>query len=130
MKRWILILAVIASCYTVSAQTEERETIYCEIVGTANLLGKISVTIDMGEDKGTFNLNTSYIIDESTGKAKKFNSMVDAMNFMGKKGWKFEQAYIVTSGNTNVYHFLLSQEIVKGADGNYYPATKKAFNNK
>ncbi len=35
--------------------------------------------------------------------------MVDAMNYMGKRGWEFEQAYVVTIGNQNVYHWLLSK---------------------
>jgi len=56
--------------------------------------------------------------------------MVDAMNFMGENGWKFEQAYVVALGSSNVYHWLLSQIVEKGADGKYYPTTKKAFGNK
>jgi hypothetical protein len=48
--------------------------------------------------------------DPETGKVVKFNSMVDAMNFMGKNGWEFTQAYIVTSGNQNVYHWLLKRQ--------------------
>lgn len=43
------------------------------------------------------------MVDE-TGKNIVFNSMVDAMNFMGKLGWEFEQAYVVTMGGQNVYH--------------------------
>ena len=52
-------------------------------------------------------------MDESTGKPKVFNSMVDALNYMGSMGWNFEQAYVITMGNQNVYHFLLSQKIEK-----------------
>ena len=36
--------------------------------------------------------------------------MIDALNFMTTNGYKFEQAYAVTIGNTNVYHYLLSKE--------------------
>ena len=46
------------------------------------------------------------MVDEE-GKKIKFNSMIDALNYMGKFGWDFEQAYAVSMGNTNVYHFLL-----------------------
>lgn len=53
--------------------------------------------------------------------------MVDAMNFMGEIGWDFAKAYVVSDGSTHVYHWLLTQTIIKGADGNYYPATKKSF---
>lgn len=37
--------------------------------------------------------------------------MVDAMNYMGRLGWEFEQAYVVTVGQQNVYHWLLSKKI-------------------
>lgn len=54
------------------------------------------------------------LVDEN-GKNLSFNSMVDAMNFMGELGWEFEQAYIVTIGSgasaQNVYHWLLSRYI-------------------
>jgi hypothetical protein len=37
--------------------------------------------------------------------------MVDAMNYFGKQGWEFVQAYAVTMGNQNVYHWLLKKEV-------------------
>lgn len=33
--------------------------------------------------------------------------MVDAMNYMGALGWEFQQAYVVTTGQQNVYHWLM-----------------------
>ena len=50
------------------------------------------------------------LVDEN-GKNITFNSMIDALNYMGKLGWDFEQAYVVTESNTNVYHWLLSKVI-------------------
>ena len=37
--------------------------------------------------------------------------MVDAMNYMAKSGWVFEQAYYVTVNGQNVIHWLLSKEV-------------------
>jgi hypothetical protein len=86
---------------------------YCELVGTPNLLSsKISVEIDLGQKVGFF--QTSFIRDEN-GKRVKFNSMIDAMNSMGAKGWEFVQAYVVTtvtsSYTSNVYHYVLKKEV-------------------
>ena len=50
------------------------------------------------------------MIDEQTGKVQTFNSMVDALNYMGNDGWEFVQAYIVTVGQSNVYHWLLKKQ--------------------
>lgn len=123
---FLLLFLIPILSYSQTDVTPETKTIYCELVGTG-WLGKVTVEVDMGESKGFLGLNTSYLIDPNTNKAIKFNSMVDAMNYMGEKGWSFEQAYAVSSGSTNVYRWLLSTVIFKGTDGNYTPATKKAF---
>lgn len=105
---------------------EEFKIIYCELLGTS-MFNKVTVVIDMGEEKGFLGMNSSLILDEETGKPKKFNSMIDAMNFMGDIGWEFVQAYVITIGQSSVYHWLLKQTIIKGSDGQYYPATLKNF---
>jgi hypothetical protein len=33
--------------------------------------------------------------------------MIDALNFMSKNGFEFVNAYAITMGNQNVYHYLL-----------------------
>lgn len=51
-------------------------------------------------------------VEVNGGKAKRkiFNSMIDGMNYMGKLGWEFVQAYTVTVGEQNVYHWLLKKK--------------------
>ena len=83
--------------------------VYCELVGTAKVLSKkVTVEIDYGQEQKFF--ERSQIIDETTGKPRVFNSMVDGLNYMGTEGWEFTQAYVVTVGNTNVYHWLLKRK--------------------
>jgi hypothetical protein len=98
------------------AQTEEKKSngnhskfIYCEMVGTQKFLStKVTITLDFGEAKNFWKDNR--VKDELTGKAQSFNSMVDALNYMGEQGWEFAQAYVVTIGQQNVYHWLLKKE--------------------
>ena len=82
---------------------------FCELVGTQNLLGKTIVSVDFGQ---TSLFSDNRMVDEN-GDVFKFNSMIDAMNYMGALGWEFEQAYVVThnygKSATNVYHWLLSK---------------------
>ena len=47
--------------------------------------------------------------DPKTGKAMVFNSMVDALNYMGKDGWEFAQAYSAAISNQNVYNYLMKK---------------------
>lgn len=83
--------------------------IYCELVGTAKFLStKVTVSVDYGEERSFF--QDTRIRDEQTGKVASFNSMVDALNYMGTKGWEFVQAYVVTSSNQNVYRWLLKMK--------------------
>lgn len=84
--------------------------VYCQLVGTANFtMTKVTVEIDFGQARKVFERNKR-LLDEN-GKPIKFNSMVDAMNYMGSMGWEFVQAYVVTVNNSNVYHWLLKKKL-------------------
>lgn len=104
---------------------QEQKIAYCQLLGTEKFLSKkCTVQIDFGQNP----YKDNRIVDEG-GKSKTFNSMVDAMNFMGSLGWKFQQAYVVTiptgmGGGQNVYHWLLSKEIGDGESINDGVKTK------
>lgn len=92
--------------------------IYCELLGTQGFLSKkVTVEVDFGQQSKFFSDNR--LVDEK-GQVIVFNSMVDAMNYMGTLGWEFEQAYVVTLGSgassSNVYHWLLSKYVGEEGD--------------
>lgn len=114
MRKILFLFASLLIFFSVNAQ-EKHET-YCEIVGTGNFVGtKVKIEIDFGQKNNFWRgYNEKFLVDEQGDKIS-FNSMVDAMNFMAKLGWKFKQAYVVTEPGTpkqNVYHFLLSKNII------------------
>lgn len=85
----------------------EQKFVYCQLVGTQKFLSmQETVSIDYGQERGFFQDNR---MRDETGKVQTFNSMVDALNYMGTMGWEFEQAYVVTMGQSNVYHWLLKR---------------------
>ena len=103
----------VVSTISIPAETPGTNRVYAELLGFGtNLLGlnkNINVTIDLGQFQSAFKPYT--LLDED-GKAIKFNSMVAAMNYMGERGWKFVQAYVITEPNKqNVYHWLLYKDI-------------------
>ena len=106
--RKLLFIGLFFITTSVMAQSEKYS--YCQLVGTANLLGKITVTIDYGQEAKWF--SDQRVKDES-GKTVKFNSMVDALNYMAVDGWEHVQAYAITTGNSNVYHHLLKKKVIK-----------------
>jgi len=84
---------------------------YCQVIVTPKLLSnKVTIDIDFGEEKPFWADNRLRSYD---GRLKKFNTVVDAMNFMGKDGWVFINAYPVFNGNVNVYHFAFRKQFPK-----------------
>ncbi len=112
MKRLTTLLIAILSMTLAFAQTNGSRTVYAELLGYQKGLmsNKITVTIDMGQEVSFWKNTDAKLVDEN-GKDIVFNSMVDAMNYMGQRGWTFVQAYVVTEGNQNVYHWLLSKVV-------------------
>jgi len=107
MKKILLFLSAVFLSLTIYAQSTPKY-IYSEIVGTAKFMStKVTIEISFGQRVKTFADNR--LKDPQTGKPVVFNSMIDALNYMGKQGWEFTQAYIVTESNLNVYHYLLKK---------------------
>ncbi len=104
--------------------------IYAQLLGTGKFLSsKVSVEVDFGQETGYFNWKDSNrIVDPKTGKPVEFNSMVDAMNYMGALGWEFMQAYVVTVSSQNIYHWLLRKQVTDKDLTNDLPTTRRDIN--
>ena len=104
----LIILPLIAFCQNDTTKIDQ----YCELTAQGRLFSnKITIDIDFGEGRSFFRFKDTRIKDEVTGKIKKFKSTVDALNYLGAKGWKLLNAFPVTEssgfgGNQNVYHFF------------------------
>lgn len=112
MKKIIFSLLFMATGLCLTAQASK---VYCQLLGRGQLFStKVTVTIDFGQESGWF--KDQRLVDEK-GDPITFNSMVDAMNYMGTLGWEFEQAYVITTNGQNVYHWLLSKYIGEEENG-------------
>jgi hypothetical protein len=116
MKKIIFTLFVF--CAITFAATAQSDTIatalqkkysYCEIVSSPGLAGaKITVEIDFGQKTKVFQDTR---LKGKDGKPIKFNSTIDALNYMGSDGWELVQVYTTTySADTFRYHYLLKKE--------------------
>ncbi|WP_262152681.1 hypothetical protein [Chryseobacterium foetidum] len=122
MKKLILIFAIFFALI-VNAQ-ETPKYVYSEIVGTSKFLStKVLIQIDYGQATSIWESNR---VKNTDGSNRDFNSMVDAMNYMGALGWEFQQAYVVTIGQQNVYHWLMRKEF-NDLDANIQDELKKNF---
>ena len=101
MKKILFALfAACALCVTVSAQnyqTFDNEgkpfQVYCELVSYyAGLFSnKINVEIDFGQQTDFFETDKGLV--NEYGDPIRFNSMLDALNYMGERGWVLVEEY-------------------------------------
>jgi len=119
MKKIILsvfiLLPVIAFCQTDTTKIDQ----FCELTAQGRIFSnKITIDIDFGEGRSMFSFKDTRIKDEVSGKVKKFKSTVDALNYLGAKGWRLLNAFPVSEpaglgGNQNVYHFFFVKSFDK-----------------
>jgi hypothetical protein len=117
MRKTILILLAVslfgfANAYSQTVNgvlIKDIEVQYIQIVGTAQVTSnRVSIEIDFGQLNKVFSSKDTQVKDEN-GKLMKFNSMIDALNFFSKHGYKFVNAYAITTNNQNVYHYIMEK---------------------
>ena len=107
---YIGLLLLLSSSSFAQADTSKIEQ-YCQIIATPRLLSnKVTIDIDFGEEKSFWRDTRLKTYD---GRFKKFNTIIDALNFMGKEGWVFMNAYPVRTNNTEIYHFAFKKLFAK-----------------
>lgn len=105
----LVLMFVISSTIYAQYDTSKIEQ-YCEVVATAKMFSnKVTIDIDFGETRRFWSDNR---IKDETGKLKKFNSVIDAMNYMGSQGWKLVSALLVGNG-PYVYHYVFRRVVSK-----------------
>ena len=109
----LLLISILATAQSDSIPTVlQKKFSYCEIIGTAGVAGgTVTVEIDYGQKTKIF---TDTRLKNKDGKPIKFNSLIDALNYLGNDGWELVQVYTtIYSANTTRNHYLLKKEITK-----------------
>ena len=117
MKRIFIISIILFTSFTSLSQSDSSKIEqYCEVVATPRLLSnRVTIDVDYGEERSAWRDNR---IKEENGRVKKFNSVIDALNFMAKDGWKLVNAFPVGAGNnTYVYHYVFKKLFLKSETG-------------
>ncbi len=107
MKKFFLLAALVVAAVSAHAQNK----VYCSLVGTAKPFSlKMTVQVDFGQEMVRGLRVFDSRLKGEDGKPIVFNSMIDALNYMGQMGWVFEQAYVVTSAQQQVYTYIMSKD--------------------
>ena len=101
----LLLLLSSLICFCQDTTTVEQ---YCKvIVWEATLTSKVTIDVEYGEER---KLWKNYTLRDTNGKKQKFNSEIDALNYLGKMGWKLVNAFPVKE---HAYWYLFKKEINK-----------------
>ena len=103
----ILLSSVVSIAQADTTKVEQ----YCQVIATPRLLSnKVTIDIDFGEEKSFWRDSR---LKTDGGKIKKFNTIIDAINYMGREGWIFINAFPVRMGETEIYHFAFRKQFSK-----------------
>lgn len=109
MKKFLLLI-FIAGSFSALAQDSTKLEQYCRLVAQNRVLSnRVNIDVDYGDERKLFSDNR--MRDEETGRIKKFNTVVDALNYMGSQGWTLVNAFPVNDGTSNTtlhYYFKKS----------------------
>ena len=110
MKKIIFTILLFTSFgLTTKAQDTTMIEQYCKMVVTGRVLSaKVNIDLDFGEERKLFSGDTR-LRDDMTGKLKKFNSTVDALNYMGAQGWTLINAFPMKEVDSFVYHYYFKK---------------------
>jgi hypothetical protein len=108
---FLMLFPLVSFCQYATIDTTTVEQ-YCEMVAQGRLLSsKVDIDVNYGEERKFFK---SYAVKDENGKLKKFNSVTDALNYLGQQGWTLLNAFpISTASGPMVYHFYFKKRFLK-----------------
>lgn len=114
MKKFTFLLLLFIVSKSFAQQDSAWVEQYCEVIVTEIMLSnKVAVDIDYGEERRRLKDNR---VKEENGKLKKFNTVIDALNYLGREGWKLVNAFPFTSKSGPVdYHYVFKKEFLRTA---------------
>lgn len=83
MKNLLLVFAAVMLISASSTEPQERFS-YCYMIVNRGLRG-VNIELDLGQERG---LLTDMRLKDAEGAVKKFDSVIDALNYMGQDGWE------------------------------------------
>lgn len=95
----------------VSVAQEQLRFVYCEMVtsGPSLFSNNVTIEIDFGEESRLMVDNR--MKNPKTNEPLKFNSRVDAFNYLGNQGWELVQAFALPPSEvSSTYHYIFKRK--------------------
>lgn len=128
-----VLMACMGMLLALCVQAQGRKY-FCEIKGIEKELSAgLKVVFDFGNSPVYSiwgGLKSKQKLVDDTGQEIKFNSMVDAANYMAGKGWQFQQAYSSVYGGRLIQHWIFFKEADSPEEAAEGIMTKKMYKEK
>jgi hypothetical protein len=113
-----LIVCLMTMVLSVNAQSNETQETYCMIVGTQKFMSsKCTFTIDYGQATRFMDGDRKMKMVDENGETIKFNSLMDACNYLASLDWVLVNAYAMgDSKQGSCYHYVFKKIINKGEE--------------
>jgi len=106
-KKFFLLLVAfvaIAALFAFRIPVQPARWQYCTMVARGSILSpKVKIYVDYGQEKGN-RLRKANQLKDANDNVVKFNTIVDALNYMDQQGWECAHAYTL---DTNCIQYLL-----------------------
>ncbi len=90
----------------------DKIEVFCDLVSTKKFLGTThTISINYGNRDSLWLDQKIQTLTES--ELKKYNSIIDALNYMGNEGWTTISSYSTSYNSYIVEHYILKKEIKK-----------------
>ena len=90
----------------------QKIEIYCDLMSRKKFLGTEEVlTINYGDRDSLWIDEKMY--NKISKKITKYNSIIDALNYMGSEGWETLRTYSTSHNSYTVEHYVLKKEVIK-----------------
>ena len=90
----------------------QKIEIFCDLMSSKKFLGtEEMLTINYG-DRDSLWLDKS-MYNKISKQIKKYNSIIDALNYMGSEGWETLRSYSTSHNSYTVEHYVLKKEVIK-----------------
>ena len=100
MKKIFTLLLISTFAFVSNAQDSTVVEQYCKLTASTKMFSnKRYITLDFGDKEQKW-LKDYRLRDQQTGKAKEFNSVIDALNYMGAQGWTLVNAFPMADDGT------------------------------
>ena len=90
----------------------EKIEVFCDLVSTKKFLAtEHNLTINYGNRDSLWLDEEIYTL--TANQLSKYNSIIDALNYMGNEGWQTIGSYSTSHNSYIVEHYILKKEITK-----------------